>query len=111
MLSLLIQGNLVADACDRKSSGGKAFATANVRVPTEGADSALISVIAFGSEAMAALLTLRKGDSVAVCGRGKLTVWARDGESRQGISLVADRVMTIYQATSVRKAAREAIEP
>ena len=57
----------------------------------------LISLIAFDTEACAALLNLRKGDACAVTGRGKLTRWTtKDGELRHGLSLVAERVMSGY---------------
>jgi len=56
---------------------------------------------------VAALLALQRGDSVAIAGRAKLSSREKDGEQRHGLSVTADRVLTVYAAGKTRKAARE----
>jgi single-stranded DNA-binding protein len=106
MLNVLAQGVLVSDPRERTSAAGKAFATGLLRVPAEDGEAALVSVIAFAPDAVAALLALAKGDSVAIAGRAKLTSWTKDNQERHGVSVVADRVLTVYAAGKARKAAR-----
>ena len=107
MLSVLCTGTLVSDPKPRTSAAGKPFATALLRVPAEDSDALLVSVIAFAPDAVAAILTLSRGDSVAIAGRAKLSEWTKDGEVRHGLSVTADRVLTAYQAGKKRKGARE----
>jgi single-stranded DNA-binding protein len=108
MLNVLATGTLVSDPKSRLSTNGKSYATASLRVPAEDAEAMLISVIAFNVDAVVAILALTKGDSCAIAGRGKLTSWTKDGEEKHGLSVTADKVLTVYQAGKVRKAAREA---
>lgn len=108
MLSVLCSGSLVSDPRERTTAGGKAFATAQMRVPAEDAEAMLVSVIAFNADAVTGLLALSKGDALAVAGRAKLSTWEKDGEEKHGLSVVVDRVLTAYQAGKLRKAAREA---
>lgn len=56
---------------------------------------------------MAAILALTKGDSVMIAGRAKLTSWEIGGEQEHGLSVVADKVLTVYAAGNARKAVRE----
>lgn len=70
----------------------------------------LVSIIAFNADAVAALLALQRGDSCAIAGRAKLTSWEKDGEQKHGLSVVADKVLTVYAAGKARKATREAEE-
>jgi single-stranded DNA-binding protein len=57
---------------------------------------------------VAALLALSKGDSCAIAGRGKLSEWTKDGEQKHGLSVIADKVLTVYQAGKLRGQARDA---
>ena len=59
---------------------------------------------------MAAILALQWGDSCAIAGRGKLSNWMKDSEEKHGLSVVADRVLTVYAAGKARKAARDSEE-
>ena len=110
MLSILATGTLVNDPKSRTSAAGKLYATASLRVPAEDSDALLVSVIVFNADAVAAILALQRGDSCAIAGRAKLSEWERDGETRHGLSVVADKVLTVYAAGKQRKAAREAEE-
>ena len=107
MLTILASGTLVADPVERRSANDKPYVTCAVRVPAEDADAMMISVIAFSESAVAALLALAKGDALAIAGRAKLSSWTKDGEEKHGLSVVADRVLTVYAAGKMRKAARE----
>lgn len=102
MMALLATGTLVSDPQRRQASNGNAYATALLRVPTE-EDSVLVSVIAFSQEACESLSKLRKGDALSVSGRAKLTAWTgRDGETRHGLSVVADKVLSAYEVRKKR---------
>ena len=70
----------------------------------------LVSVITFNTDTVAAILALAKGDSCSIAGRGNLTSWTKDGEEKHGLSVVADKLLTVYAAGKARKAARDAEE-
>lgn len=110
MLSILATGTLVNDPKSRMSVTGKAYATASMRVPAEDSGAVLVSIIAFASDAVQAILALQRGDSCSIAGRAKLTSWTKDGEEKHGLSVVADRVLSAYAAGKARKAARESEE-
>jgi single-stranded DNA-binding protein len=110
MLNVLASGTLVSDPRERVTVAGKPYATASMRVPVEDGEATLASLICLNADAVQALLVLRKGDACAIAGRGKVSTWEKDGEQRYGLSVVADRVLTAYQAGKLRKAAREAEE-
>ena len=95
MLSVLASGTLVKEPVERTSSAGRPYVTATLRVPTED-DAALVSAVAFSDSARQALLALSRGDQAAVTGRAKLTSWERDGETKFGMSIVAENVPTLY---------------
>jgi single-stranded DNA-binding protein len=69
-----------------------------------------VSVITFASPSVAALLALRKGDACSIAGRASLRTWEKDGETKTGLSAVADRVLSAYAAGKARKQSREAEE-
>lgn len=102
-LFILATGTLNGDPQRRTSASGKEFVTASIRAATED-EPASISVIVFDAVACAALLNLRKGDSCSITGRAKLTSWTtKDGEQRDGLNVVAERVMSSYDVSKRRK--------
>ena len=105
MLSVLCSGTLINDPKQRTTAAGKPYVTASLRVPAEDSDAMLVSVIAFAADAVAALLALSRGDSCAIAGRAKLSSWEKAGEQKHGLSVTADRVLTVYAANKARKAA------
>jgi single-stranded DNA-binding protein len=111
MLSVLASGTLTRDPVERTSAAGKPYCTALVRVPCEGEDALLCSVIAFKPDAVRALLALAAGESVAIAGRAKLSSWDKAGETKHGLSVVADAVLSVYVVDKRRKATRPAEEP
>jgi len=107
MLSCLASGQLVRDPEQRRSTSGRVYATALARVPAEDAEAMLVSLIAFNADAVAALLALTKGDSLAVAGRAKLSAWQKNGEDHHGLSMVVDQVLTVYAIEKRRRQTRQ----
>jgi single-stranded DNA-binding protein len=105
-LHVLAAGSLIAAPQQRTGASGKPFMTGTLRVPTEGEEGAvLVSLIVFDADAQAALGRLRKGDAASITGRAKLSKWqGKDGE-RTGLSVVAERVMSAYEARKQRAGA------
>ncbi len=110
MLSVLASGTLVSDPRARTTAAGKTFATAQLRVPSEDSEAMLVSAIAFAPDAVAALLALTKGDAIAIAGRAKLTSWEKNGEEKHGLSVVVDKVLTVYQIEKKRRQAVRELE-
>lgn len=110
MLNVLATGILIADPRERTAANGNRYATGALRVPVEDAEPVIVSMIAFSSGAVSALLALAKGDALAVAGRASLRTWEKDGATRTGLSVVADRVLSAYAAGKARKQSREAEE-
>ena len=102
----MVMGSLVADPVRRTGQSGKPFVTASMRVPVEGGDAFLASLIAFSTSAGEALAALAKGDQVVVGGRASLKSWTgRDGAEHHGVSIVVEQVMNPYRLGVRRKAA------
>jgi single-stranded DNA-binding protein len=107
-LHVLAQGTLAGDPQARTSAAGKPYCTALLRVPIDGEESMLLSLIAFDREAVEALLRLHKGDPVSVAGMGKLTQWTgKDGVEKHGLSVTAQAVLSIYQTAKRKREAPE----
>jgi hypothetical protein len=96
-LHLLVQGILASDPKPRQSSTGKTFATALLKVAVENEEPVLVSAIAFNQSAVAKLMALHKGDALAMTGPGKLTSWIKDGETKRGLGITAESVLSIYE--------------
>jgi single-stranded DNA-binding protein len=75
-----------------------------MRCPTE-EDSILVSLVAFSDTARRGLSALTKGDALSVVGRAKLTSWEKDGDTKFGISVIAEQVLSVYQLEKRRRAA------
>lgn len=111
MLNILATGTLITDPQRRTSAAGKAYATASLRVPSDGADAVLVSLIAFATDAVDALLADSKGDALAVAGRAKLSIWTgRDGAACHGLAVTAERALSPYMLDKKRTAVRESEE-
>ena len=65
MLSVLIEGTLIAAPVRRTSAKGSAFVTAQVRCHADDGESVFCSVIAFSASTAEALAQLAAGDTVA----------------------------------------------
>ena len=93
MIRALITGELRADPQQRVGKNGKPFALARLSVPVGDQGRVSCSVIAFEPEAVARLLQLRAGASVAAAGTLKVgTFNGTDGTVRASLDMVADEI-------------------
>jgi single-stranded DNA-binding protein len=111
MLSVLIEGTLIAAPVRRTSAKGSTFVTAQVRCNADDGESVLCSVIAFQASTAEALAALAAGDTVAVAGPAALSQWEKNGEHKVGLKVTATRVLSVYEAGMRRKAASPDREP
>ena len=107
MLSVLIEGSLIAAPVRRTSAKGSTFVTAQLRCTGDDGAGILCSVIAFQASAAEALAALAAGDTVAVAGPAALSQWEQNGEHRVGLKVTASRVLSVYEAGTRRKAASQ----
>jgi single-stranded DNA-binding protein len=111
MMHVMIMGPLIADPVVRTGKSGKPYTTATLRVAGEGAEAFLASLIAFSPTASEALAAHRKGDTICAGGRASLRRWeSKDGQTNHGLSIVCESVMSEFQFSTRRKAAREGEE-
>ncbi|TAN11546.1 MAG: single-stranded DNA-binding protein [Burkholderiaceae bacterium] len=104
MIDALIAGKLYARPQPHTAKNGNTFATAKLRAAI-GEEALFVNVIAFETGAVAALLALDAGDSVAVTGNLTPKVWtAKDGPARPALDVVAAQVLTPYHVTRKRAA-------
>lgn len=104
----MIRGLIVAELAntpqERTGKTGKPFAIARLSVPQGDDGRVYCSVIAFNDDAVARLLQLKAGASVALAGTLKAGVWqTRDGAWKPSLDLVADEVAS----TSLRPGRRK----
>jgi single-stranded DNA-binding protein len=104
MLRVRCTGSLLQAPQQRIAS--KLYVSALVRVFCEDGDALLCSVTAFNSAAMRALLALSAGDTVALIGPAKVRTWNMKGEQKHGLDIVAEHVLTVYQADKRRQGSR-----
>jgi single-stranded DNA-binding protein len=105
MIDALIAGRLFGKPQARTSKSGNSFATAKVRTPMPNGESTFVNVIAFSNTAKAALLALGDGDSVAIAGELKVSIYTgQDGVAKPSFDLVAHAVLTEYHVSRKRKA-------
>ena len=105
MIDALVAGKLYGQPKTMASKAGKLFATAKVRAAAGEGEALFVNVIAFDAGAVAALLALGDGDSVALAGSLTPKVWTdREGNTRPAVDLVAHQVLTAYHVTRKRKA-------
>jgi len=106
VLSVLLEGTLIAAPVSRVSSKGGTFATAQMRAAGEDGETVFCNMIAFDLVAVEALLALTKGDALAVAGTASLNHWeSSTGEHRVGLRVTVQRLLTVYDAGKRRKRA------
>jgi single-stranded DNA-binding protein len=99
MLEGLVAGTLVGLAEIRQGKNGTSFALAKVKATTGDGESLIVNVIAFATEASAALMALDDGDAVALAGALTPKVWTdKQGNTRPALDMVATQVLTAYHA-------------
>ncbi len=104
-IDALIAGKLHARPEERTSKTGKPFATAKMRAAAGDGESLFVNIIAFDPAAVAALLALDAGDSLAVSGGLTPKVWTdREGTARPALDVVAHAVLTSYHVSRKRSA-------
>ena len=104
MIRALIAGELVATPQERTGKNGRAFALARVSVPQGDEGRIFCSVIAFHDDAVARLLQLKAGASLALAGTLKVSTWtAKDGTARPALDLMADEVASTTPRPRKRK--------
>lgn len=104
MIRALVTGELVANPQERTGKTGKAFALARVSVPQGEEGRIFCSVIAFHDDAVARLLQLKAGASLALAGTLKVSTWtAKDGTARPALDLMADEVASTTPRPRKRK--------
>jgi single-stranded DNA-binding protein len=108
MIDALIAGRLYGKPQARTSKTGSEFATAKVRTPMANGESAFINVVAFSQSAKDALLALDEGDSVAIAGELKVSIYTdKSGQAKPSLDLTAYVVTTEYHVSRKRKAVRD----
>lgn len=100
MLSALASGQLVRDPKTGTSASGTRWANTTIRCPTgtdrEGnALTSFVTILAFNDDADR-LARLGKGDAVSVQGNLKQTEYVKDGETRHGLEILANSILTPY---------------
>jgi hypothetical protein len=84
---VLFTGTFLRDPIEKISKNGKRYASALLRTG-DGDAALLINVMAFGDEA-AGLLALTRGDAIAIQGKADIGVYAKDGQHRPSIAVMA----------------------
>lgn len=106
MLSALASGTLCRDPKSGTSASGTRWANTTIRCPVgqskEGdAESAFINIVCFGDQADK-LSRLAKGDAISAQGQLKPTTYEKDGETRQGLELMAQSILSAYDIRKKR---------
>lgn len=105
MIDALIAGKIHGQPTQRTSKAGKPFALCKVRVTTGSEDSIFVSVIAFDSDPVNAIMALNQGDSVALSGTIKPGVWTDgQGNAKPTLDMTAHQVLTAYHVNRKRRA-------
>lgn len=106
MLAALASGQLIRDPKSGTSQNGHKWANGLVRVPCgqskEGdQEAAFLTVVCFGDQADK-LARMSKGDNIAAQGQLKPTSYEKDGETRHGMELMAQSVLSPYDLRKKR---------
>lgn len=110
MIDALIAGKLYGQPVEKTGKQGKPFAIAKVRAAAGDGEGLFVNVISFEADAVAALLALGDGDSVALAGSLTPKVWTdKQGNTRPSVDLVAHKVLTAYHVTRKRKAVQKPV--
>ena len=93
MIRALVVGELRADPQQRMGKNGKPYALARLSVPMGDQGRVSCSLIVFEAEAVARLLQLRAGASVAAAGTLKVGTYdGTDGTVRASLDMVVDEI-------------------
>jgi single-stranded DNA-binding protein len=99
MIEGLIAGTLVGLAETRQGKNGTSYALAKVKAAAADGDSFIVNVIAFSTEASAAMMALDDGDAVSATGSLTPKVWTdKQGNTRPALDMIATQVLTVRKA-------------
>ncbi len=100
---VLVTGALFRAPEQRTSKAGKPFWTATIKAK---GDDALTwwKIIVFSESAGAELLRLSDGDAASVQGALRVETYDKDGETKIGLTCIADAVLPLRAAPKERKA-------
>lgn len=105
MIEALVTGILVDLAEQRQGKNETTFVLAKVKATPADGESLIVNVIAFATEACAALLALGEGDTLALSGTLTPKVWTdKQGNTRPALDMVASQVLSVYHADRKRAA-------
>lgn len=105
MIEGLVTGTLMGMAEQRLGKNDTSFVLAKVKAAPGEGESLIVNVIAFATEACAALLALDEGDTLALSGTLTPKVWTdKQGNTRPALDMVASQVLSVYQADRKRAA-------
>jgi single-stranded DNA-binding protein len=108
-IDALVSGRLHGAPKSRTAKSGLRYATGVVRASFRDGNAMFVNVIAFAEAAVAALLALSDGDSVALSGELTPKVYVpSQGDPRPSADLLAHAVLTEYQVVRKRKAVQAA---
>jgi single-stranded DNA-binding protein len=97
----LIEGVLTADPQQRSTKTGQPFTTASLKAKGS-ATSAWVSLAAFNQPEAGELLSMRKGDPIAVQGSFRVgTYTGKDGTVRATIDVEVSRLVTLRKLANV----------
>jgi single-stranded DNA-binding protein len=105
MIRALVTGTLLRNPEERTSKNGNAYATATLKI-AEGSGSAFVRVSAFADDARDELASLHGGDTVTVVGPLEVSTYERDGETRIGLSIMPDRLVSLRKERRQRGKAK-----
>jgi single-stranded DNA-binding protein len=106
MIDAMLRGRLVADPERKLTKAGRDYATARLSATDREGGEHLVLLTAFDDEAVRALLSLGKGDALAVAGELSAGVWTPEGgEPRPSLRVLVHRVLTPYAVQRRREAA------
>ena len=104
MIEALVSGKMLAKPTQKEGKNKKPFVLARVTAQSHSEDSVTVSVIAFNEDAQETLLKLDKGDLVSIAGKASPKLWEDlKGEKHSSLDLVANNVLTVYQASEPKK--------
>lgn len=111
MIDALIAGKLYGAPVKRTSTNDNSFVTAKVRVAMRDGEGAFVNIITFSRSCGEALLALQDGDSVALSGELKVSVYeAKDATWKPSLDLMAHVALSPYHVARTRKAVRGEVQ-
>jgi hypothetical protein len=96
MIEGLVAGAIWGEPEKRVGKNNSIFVVAKVRAQGSQPELVIVNVIAFDHAASKALLELRDGDAVSLCGSLLPKVWIdKQGVSRAALDMIASRVLAL----------------